>query len=159
MRGQEAIFLLLLAGLIIVVVALYLRYRKQQLLHQERMAALEKGLPVPSAYTPPAPWSPRVYLLRGLLWTCAGLALSIFLLGVAVSTQRHDSAETIVWRTNNLAHTLNIPAQEARQIVEKDPRHDGMPYGMALMGLIPIAVGVAYLIFYNTGEKKRAELT
>jgi uncharacterized membrane protein len=157
MRGDEILLLcFFVAALAIVILALYFRYRKQQLFHQERMAALDKGLPVPQAYTP-RPWSPRVYLLRGLMWSFAGIALSVFLLGIALTTQRPQSAENVLWRTKNLAQSAGITAEEAKQIIEKDPntRQDGMPLGVALLGLIPIAVGAAYLIFYHSGNKDR----
>src|ERR1039458_2969323 len=62
----------ILAALVGVVVVLYLRHGSLQMLHHERMAALEKGVPVPVARTL-APWSPRVYLLRGLIWSASGL--------------------------------------------------------------------------------------
>jgi len=146
---------LLLAVLAVVVLALYLRYRKQQMFHQERLLALEKGVPVPKGYAP-EPWSPRIYLLRGLLWSCAGIALSISLLGIAISTRSPVSSESILWRAKNLADTAGISMEEAKQIAEKDrsTREQGMPASVALLGLIPIGVGVAYLIFYNTGDKE-----
>jgi hypothetical protein len=154
-EGQINLLIYFLPALLITVVTLYFRYRKQQLFHQERMAALEKGVPAPKAYTL-APWSPRIYLLRGLLWSCAGLALSISLLGIALSTQRPPSAETVLWRAQRLADNAKIPIEEAKQIIEKDRNsgQEGMPYGVALFGLVPIGVGVAYLIFYNTGDKR-----
>ena len=33
-----------------------------------------------------------------------------------------------------------------------------MPSSMALLGIIPVSVGVAYLIFYYTGDKRRTDL-
>jgi cadmium resistance protein CadD (predicted permease) len=61
----------------------------------------------------------RAYLLRGLLWLLAGLAITLCL---AVLTP---------------------------------PLFDG-PRATALLGLIPVFVGIAYLIFYWT-ESRRAE--
>jgi hypothetical protein len=156
MRGEQILLLLFfLVILSIVVVSLYYRYRKQQLLHQERLLAMEKGVPVPPSYAP-APWSPRIYLLRGLLWTFTGLALSIFLLGFAASTQRHRSAVSILYQAKDMSFRTGISLEEAKKIVEKDQNSEtqGMPYGVALLGLIPIGVGAAYLIFYNTGDKR-----
>src|SRR5215472_10778407 len=76
------------AVLCIVALALFFRHRTQQLEHQERMAALEKGTVLPPRQEP-KPWSPRVYLLRGLIWTLAGGALTVALLGAALSDHRH----------------------------------------------------------------------
>jgi hypothetical protein len=159
MHGEHIVLsFFFLAALIIVLVTLYLRFRKQQMYHQERMAALDKGLPVPKAHTP-APWSPRVYLLRGLMWSFAGIALSVFLLGIALTPQRPQSPENILWRAKNLAQNVGVTTEEAKQIIEKDPntRQDRMPLGLPLLGLIPIGVGLAYLIFYYTGDKGRTD--
>jgi hypothetical protein len=147
-------FFVFVAVFVVIVVVLFFRYRRQQLFHQERMAALDKGLPVPQPYNP-APWSPRVYLLRGLLWSFGGIALSICIGGIALTTQEPPSAETIMWRAKNLTQSAGISMEEAKQIIEKDrdSRQNGMPVSVALLGLIPIAVGAAYLIFYYTGKK------
>jgi hypothetical protein len=152
-------FLLALIAMVITVVALYFRYRKLQLFHQERMAALEKGVPVPNGYTQAAPWSPRVYLLRGLVWGFVGLAFMISFLAIAHSTQRPASVETALWRAQNLSQRLGISAEEARRIVEKDPasQQEGVPWGMACLGLIPMGVGIAHLIFYYTGDTRQAD--
>jgi hypothetical protein len=153
-----ALLVFFIAALIVTLVTLYFRYRKQQLLHQERMASLEKGMPIPKAYTP-VPWSPRLYLLRGLLWSCAGIALSVSLLGIAISTQRPLSATDVSYRAANLSSSAAISFKEAKQIIEQEQksRKEGMPSGVALLGLIPLGVGVAYLIFYNTGDKSRLD--
>ncbi len=154
------IFFVSLLTLVIIVVALYFRYRKLQLYHQERMAAMEKGIAVPNGYTQAAPWSPRVYLLRGLVWSFVGIAFIVSFLAIARSTQRPESAESALWRAHNLTnYNLGISAEEAKQIVEKDreSRQEGIPFGMALLGLIPVGVGMAYLIFYYTGDWRRTD--
>ena len=143
-------------ALAIIVVALYFRYRKLQLLHQERMTALEKGLPVPDGYTQAPPWSPRVYLLRGLVWSLVGIAFIVSFLAIARSTQRSRSAEDVFLRAKNLSQNAGISMEEARQIAAKDQnsQQEGVPWGMALLGLIPVGVGAAHLIFYYTGERR-----
>jgi predicted nucleic acid-binding Zn ribbon protein len=155
MRGEVLFMFLLIAALVVILVALYLRYRNLQMFHQERLAALEKGTQIPIGHTL-SPWSPRVYLLRGLLWSFAGVALIVSLLGIAASTHQPESAETTLWRAQNLAHSLNISAEEAKQIAEKDrdARRNGMPFSVCLLGLIPVGVGLAYLVFYYTGERR-----
>ena len=70
---------------LLILVVLYQGYRQKLMLHQERMSALEKGTSIPLGQEP-APWSPRVYLLRGLIWSFSGAALIICLLGFAWSS-------------------------------------------------------------------------
>lgn len=156
MRGEVVLIFLSVAVLVLILVALYLRYRNLQLFHQERMVAIEKGTPVPVGHVL-APWSPRLYLLRGLLWSFAGVALTISLIGIAVSTHRQESAESVLWRANNMVRNLNISLEEAKKIAEKDARQNGMPTSLCLLGLIPIGVGMAYLVFYYTGDKRQQD--
>ncbi len=146
----------LLAALVITLMVLLLRYRNHQLLHQERMAALEKGVDVPLGRGP-APWSPRLYLLRGLIWSFSGAALIVCLLGIAYSSQRPDSAESMAWRARTLSQTLSIPLDQAQQIVQKDQAThvNGMPAGVALLGVIPLAIGLAYLVFYYSDPSRK----
>jgi hypothetical protein len=58
-----------------------------------------------------------------------------------------------------LLTTRAVLLEEAKQIVRKDQglEQNGIPYGMTLLGLIPIGVGAAYLIFYYTGNKQRSD--
>jgi hypothetical protein len=158
MRPTEAVLLFLILiffVLVLVVVMLVLRHRNQQMLHQERLVAIEKGTPIPERT--PAPWSPRVYLLRGLVWSLSGAALIAVLFGLAASSHRPVSGESLMWRANTLSQTSGIPLEQARQIVQKDEenRPEGTPSSVALLGLIPFAVGLAYLIFYMTDESRR----
>ncbi len=144
-----------IAALIIVLASLFLRYRQLQMLHKERLAALEKGITGPIDQML-APRSPRVYLLRGLMWSFAGTALIIFLLGIAISSRRPEPAELETWRAKGLEQSMHISSEEARQIVEKDRewRRFGYPLSAALIGLIPVGVGVAYLVFYYTDTRR-----
>ena len=146
----------ILAAFVVVVVVLYLRHGNLQMLHQERMAALEKGVPVPVARAL-APWSPRVYLLRGLIWSSSGLAIMICLLGLAVTSHRPASAESLAYRTWTISKQFDITRDEARQIAEKDQstEQQGMPFSVALFGLIPLGVGIAYLVFFYTDESRK----
>ncbi len=158
MSGINFFLLLMVPVLAVIFVALYVRYRNLQMFHQERLAALDKGVTIPIGHTL-APWSQRVYLLRGLLWSFAGIALIVSLLGIAAATRRTESAENTLWRAQNMAKNLNIPAEEAKQIAEKDrdARPNGMPASVSLLGLIPVGVGLAYLVFYFTGERRRPD--
>src|ERR1700722_4413698 len=61
----------------------FFRYRRQALLHKERLFAMEKGLDVPVDPALSPSLSPQVALLRGLLWLFAGIAWIVCLLGIA----------------------------------------------------------------------------
>jgi hypothetical protein len=152
-------FCFLMVGLAITMTVLFSRSRQQQLLHQERMAALEKGVAVPLV-EPQRPWSTRVYLLRGLIWSFSGVAVIVCLLGLAAASTRSWTPTEIAWQAKQLSEAADIPIQEARQLVQKDadthPKE--MPPSVSLLGLIPLGVGLAYLVFYYTDEShKRAE--
>jgi hypothetical protein len=147
---------ILMCALAVTLAVLFARAYHQQLVHKERMTALEKGVAVPS--TPaPAPWSPRVYLLRGLIWSLAGAALAICLFGISSTSQRRQSYESKAYEAHQLAHDLDIPLDQAMQVVEKDQaaKTQGPPTTIALLGLIPLAVGLAYLVFYYTDPSRK----
>jgi hypothetical protein len=147
------------AAVVVVVMVLYLRHKNLQMLHQERLVALEKGVSAP-AVRALAPWSPRVYLLRGLIWSASGLALMICLLGLAVTSHRPASAESLAYRTWSISKQFDITRDEARQMAEKDQATEqrGMPFSVALLGLIPLGVGIAYLVFYYSDESRKNPL-
>ena len=67
-------------GALIVWIVVWHRRRMREVdcRHQERMAAIEKGLELPPDAVPqPAPMPPRSrYLLRGLIWFGIGLAIT-----------------------------------------------------------------------------------
>lgn len=115
----------IIMGIGIGMLAIVVNYRKRKemfaLYHQERMAAIEKGIelpPLPEAFfaedgKPPWPQSPHGKLLTGLVWLFTGLSLMVAL----YFTHSHG----------------------------------------ALFGLIPTAIGLAYLIYYFAVGKKEAE--
>jgi hypothetical protein len=90
MEGTIALLIPIVAivmAMSIPIVAIILKHRKQQamfaLYHQERMAAIEKGVelpPVPDAFFyedgPKRPASPHRRLLAGLVWLFVGLAVT-----------------------------------------------------------------------------------
>lgn len=76
-------------GLGLAMLAVYLGYRKKKelfaLYHQERMAAIDKGIELPELpegvfSDEPHPSSPRRNLLKGLVWGLAGIGLFLGLL-------------------------------------------------------------------------------
>lgn len=112
----------IIMGIGIGMLSLFLNYRKRKemfaLYHQERMAAIEKGIelpPLPDAFFTEdgKARSPHARLLTGLVWLFIGLSLMVAL---------------------RFTHS------------------DGAPFG-----LIPTAIGLAYLIYYFAVGKKEAE--
>lgn len=99
---------------------IYLHYRKQKeiytLYHQQRMAAIEKGIelpPMPAGFLEGAP-SRRRDLLRGLIWLFVGVAVTV----AVFQSGKHREA---------------------------------------FFGLIPIGIGLAYLIYYGVEGRRESE--
>lgn len=125
------VFMVPIMGIVMGMVAVYFNYRKRKemfaLYHQERMAAIEKGVeipPLPEDFfrndSAPAPRrrSPHATLLTGLI---------LFFVGVTVAAALHYAGV----RMDNGADT-------------------------ALFGLIPAGIGVAFLIYYFAVGRKWA---
>jgi hypothetical protein len=126
------------------------------------MAALEKGaeLPAEPVEKAPAPWSPRIYLLRGLVWLFTGIGLAVFLFGMSVTIgSRQETIEDRLWRVQNLRRN-GATEDEIKQLLNsKEPVRKDFPEGLALIGLIPIGVGLAYIIYYRGEDKRPRELS
>ena len=128
-----------------------LRHKRAVLRHEERMAAIEKGVQTLALdeARPQAPWSPRVYLLRGMLWLFAGVATVIMFASIAVTAGHPPS---LSWR---LSEAQSLKGQGATEdqirqfLVDEAKRNDGLPIGAAMVGLVPMSVGLAYLLFYR----------
>jgi hypothetical protein len=158
----EAILAILLplAAAGILICALALRYRNRVLKHQERMAAIEKGL-----------WSvetddlesstvstTRVYLLRGLLWLFGGLGLILFLVGLWASG---GNVKTAMQRTIQAQRLKNMGASEEliQQVQHDTTPERALPLGVCLVGLVPVGVGLAYLVFYRRETRRLCAIT
>jgi hypothetical protein len=121
------------------------------------MAALEKGAAIPML-PGPAPWSPRVYLLRGLIWSLSGAALIVCLYGISSAIQTgHDNARDKAYQAESIARSLSISPERAEAMVEKDAaqRNSSAPLAISMLGLVPLAVGLAYLVFYFTEPSRK----
>lgn len=112
-------------GLGLAMLAVVVNYRKKKelftLYHQERMAAIDKGVelpPLPEGVfgDEPRPVSPRRNLLTGLIWALAGVFLSV---GLFVE----DGLESTFF-----------------------------------FGLIPVGIGLAFLIYYFAVGRHEAAL-
>jgi preprotein translocase subunit YajC len=103
------------ASVLVVYFLLQFRTRTRQFRHQERVAALEKGIELP----PEPPPGPNAYLLRGLIWLSVGIGLSIFFLAL-------------------------FAAEKDRDLL-----------GPSTFGIIPIGVGISYLIVYRIEARQQ----
>jgi hypothetical protein len=128
-----------------------LRHKRAVLHHEERMAAIEKGGQALALdeERPKAPWSPRVYLLRGMLWLFVGMAIVIMFASIAVTAAHPASLSWWLSEAQSLK-TQGANDEQIRQFLSDEAkRNDGPPIGLALVGLVPIGVGFAYLLFYR----------
>jgi len=128
-----------------------LRHKRAVLRHAERMVVIEKGgvLPALDEERPRAPWTPRVYLLRGMIWTFVGVALTVMLASLAL-TEAHPAPLSVRLSEAQSLRTQGATEDQIRQFLNEEARrNDGLPVGFATVGLIPIGVGLAYLVFYR----------
>jgi hypothetical protein len=142
------------SAVIVLALALAFRFKQRELQHRERMAALEKGVPltleVPGSAT--APWTPRVYLHRGLTWLFTGIGLAIFLFSLSLSGMNENATAMRVREATN-AKNSGATEEQIREIMnDRSPRR-GMPSSVALIGLIPVGVGLAYLLTYRSERR------
>ena len=148
-----------IAGAAVVSWSLYLQYRRRELQHRERMAALEKGAELP-AFTDVerrAPWSPRVYVFRGMVWLFSGVTFMIFLFAISRPQNRPKSTQEKIAIARELKEK-DVTDGQIREAQNEPVRSDGLPWQAGLIGLVPIGVGLAYLIFYRLEGKNMAAL-
>jgi hypothetical protein len=144
-------------SLIAYALSLHVRYRRRVLQNQERMAALEKGTPLPELIEEQmTPWSGRIYLLRGMMWLFSGIAIVAFLLAIAAYSHEAPSMESRLYRTLEFKG-LGATDEQIRE-AEKEPFR-ALPEGIALLGLVPIGIGLAYLISYGVERKNGGATT
>ena len=120
-------------ALVIVAVIAYLgfrewlRHQRRAQIHQERLAAIEKGVEVPPLEheAQRRAWNvQRILLLAGLIWMSLGLAAYV-----------------------TLSALITSPANAKLEI----------PPGIQWMGLAPAAIGLSHLVVYLVGKKKEGE--
>jgi len=123
--GLASVIMALAIPIIVVLAVAIRKIRVSQMLHEERMAAIEKGLPPPSSEdyvlasqkTVPT-FRDRESLRRGLLWGFVGLGLLVSAWAFTVSGIQHH-----------------------REI-------------LLAGGIISVCVGAAHLIFYFIESRK-----
>jgi hypothetical protein len=149
MRGPEVIALLLVLAAVTLIWALHVRYRQRELVHRERMSAIEKGVPLPESREA---GTPRIYLLRGMIWLFAGISLSALLLGVSLTTGHSRSyRERLI--TSEQFRRMGASPEQVQQLLTDNTPEPALPLGVCLLGLVPAGVGIAYLIFYRVERK------
>jgi hypothetical protein len=153
MDPKFAAMFVLFAIAFVVFPTLVLRYRRLELRHQERMVAFDKGIPVPQETigTPP---TIETYHLRGLVWLAAGIGLSLALF-IVVPIVSSDSPENRLYRMQELRR-IGFSSDEVRDAMREYDSQRYRSRSLSALGLVPAAVGVAYLFFYY--EQKRRYL-
>jgi hypothetical protein len=102
----------------------WLRHQRRTLLHQERLAAIEKGVALPplEQEQKQRSWNvQRTLLLAGLIWLSLGVCAYVTLSVIIAS-----------------------PANAKLEI----------PPGIQWIGLGPAAIGISHLVVYLTGKRK-----
>jgi hypothetical protein len=150
MNPAVGMFVLALLTFGFLSTVVLLRYKRAALRHEERMTVIEKGgvLPALDEERPKAPWTPRVYLLRGMLWLFVGLAIMIVLASISITAP----PPRLSWSLSEAQslRTQGATEEQIKQFLNDErKRNDGLPIGAASVGLIPIGVGFAYLLFYR----------
>jgi hypothetical protein len=156
MRPEFVFAVLTGSAVLMLLAALAFRFKQRELQHREHLVAMEKGVALPS-YPPVAPpWTPRVYLLRGLTWLFTGIALAIFLFGYSLTAVHERTAANRVLDANN-AKTRGATDEQIREIMNDRTESGGFPLSASLIGLIPAGVGLAYLVTYRVERRSGAD--
>ena len=131
MRTEELALLIpiisVIMGIGVAMLAIYLGYRKRKELldhfHQERMAAIEKGIECPPwpdklLGDENAPASPRRHLLKGLVWLFIGLGGMV---AVYVAIDHEQALWGLIPAGIGLAHLIYyfVEGKKEAQAVEQ----------------------------------------
>ena len=148
------VIVLMCCSTVIMMAALATRYKHRELQHRERLAAIEKGAALPVLEEPATgsrPFNPRTLLLRGLVWLFIGIGIVVSLGAVTLFSMGEKSAYERVSQAN-FARANGATDEQVRMIMN-DRRGDGPGPGIALIGLIPMGVGLAYLITWRSERR------
>ena len=137
-----------------------LRAHQTRLLHRERMAALDKGIDIKPILLSATPaFGHRVYLLRGLVWLLAGAALAgaLAVTSPLFQTAERGPRERLEYkliRARSLKDLGATPEQVEvmEREIERAEQRRKPPPNLVVIGIIPMSVGVAYLIFFALEE-------
>jgi hypothetical protein len=101
----------------------WFRHKRRMLIHQERLAAIEKGTDLPplDQEVKTRSWNvQRTLLLAGLIWVSLGLSIFV-----------------------TLSAIIGSPANVKLEI----------PPGIQWLGLAPTAIGLSHLVVYLVGKR------
>ena len=157
MDPRAVAFILIFACGFVVLPALVLRYRRLELRHRERMVAFEKGIPIPP--DPPDIGGPMidVYQLRGLVWLAGGIGLSLMLfimLPMVISRNPHEVAAREL-QLKQLDYTKDEVREMLRTEESRWEAQRERSRGLAALGIVPTAIGLAYLAFYHQQRRRQ----
>lgn len=155
--------ILLISLAAIAIFVLHMRHKRREMAHRERLLALEKGLELPGAANGNGTehGGPRVYLLRGLIWLFLGIAIAGSLGALFATWTEAEDLEHKLWsaeRMRGLYQRAGIPTpdwtpEQVRELQTRRTRQV-LPAGAPALGSIPIAVGLAYLLFYAAESRR-----
>ena len=137
---------------------LYYRHKRAELVHQERMTAMEKGVALPVFEPLTRSIDPvRRHLLFGMIWLFSGAGLAIFLFALSATTP-HMNGLTLNERQDRVQALRKLGAsdEELRRVLYDDRRTNGIPIGLGTVGFIPMGVGLAYMVFFAVENKRYA---
>jgi hypothetical protein len=153
-------FMLLFAFLTCITGStLYYRHKRAELVHRERMAAMEKGVALPVFEPATRSIDPmRRNLLFGMIWLFSGAGLAIFLFVFSVTAPQADAVSLQERQAKaETLRKLGASDDELRRVIYNDGRHGPVvPIGLGTVGFVPMGVGLAYLIFYAVERKRYA---
>ena len=85
-----------------------------------------------------------------------GVGISLVLLSMSAASWRPMSVEARIIRAQRLKASGASETQVNEFMSSAGSEMDGMPFAAASIGLVPMGVGLAYLLFYRK-ESQRAE--
>ena len=117
---QMPLLLMLVLGAGLIVFWQWATVQRRRMVHAERLAALEKGAPLPpepetNGSSHRQPLTREAYMLRGLIWSAIGLGIVV---------------------TGAAASFITAPGEDREHSL-----------AFACLGFIPFALGLAYLLY------------
>ena len=124
---DQGIFMVIIAIVGYVAWREWLRHKRREFIHKERLAALEKGVELQplDQEIKRSSWNvQRTLLLAGLVWVSIGVSVFVTLNAI-----------------------ISSPANKAADV----------PQGAQWIGIAPAAIGLSHLIVYVAGRKKERQ--
>ena len=103
------------------------------------------------------PWT---YLLRRLIWLFCGVTLTIFLVGVWLTSDNGPSLDEQIRQARELGYSqdeIRDMSNTLRAQFVVNQQQPGFPFGLTLVGLVPAGIGIAYLLVYRIAVGQRRQ--